>query len=442
MKKKILSAFVLLTAILLFPGCSNSSEQGTDTPSATTITLGETVTINGQGAEADGQLVTIASGGTYILTGTLSNGQVVVDCAEQVTLRLSGVAITNAQGPAILIQQAAEAQIELADGSENILTDGADADYDAALFSCVSLTLDGSGQLTVIGNNQEGIASEENITINGGTYRITSADDGINASHDGASVITINDGYLTISADGDGIDSNGSLVINGGTIITMSALTDLSGGIDTDGDFIINGGTLLATGAVNTQPASQSTQAALSFNFKTTQAAGTLVQITADDQTLLAASPEKAYQTLLYSSDRLTADGSYSVYSGGTAETAEEILLPDDTVIADNTQQTHRAAAAAGEFIATGTLSTFDVVTYLTDTDFTTTLQQTGRPDFQGPGQRPDGEQGSTPPSGERPQKPADGGQAPEGRERPASQELPPDGQPPADNAAPAPAAE
>mgnify|MGYP005913557629 CR=1 FL=1 len=88
----------------------------------------------------------------------------------------------------------------MADGSENILTDGADADYDAALFSCVSLTLDGSGQLTVIGNNQEGIASEENITINGGTYRITSADDGINASHDGASVITINDGYLTISA--------------------------------------------------------------------------------------------------------------------------------------------------------------------------------------------------------------------------------------------------
>lgn len=435
MTKRFISCILLLLTSLLFAGCASTPAAEDEASAETRITLGESVTIDGQGAAADGQQVTISEGGTYILKGNLPNGQVLIDCTDEVTLCLSGVSITNTQGPAILIKQAADARIELANGSENTLADGADAEYDAALYSRVSLTLDGTGQLSVTGNNQEGIASDENITINGGTYLITAADDGINASHDGASVININDGYLTICAEGDGIDSNGSLVISGGTIVTMSALTDMSGGIDTDGDFILNGGTLLATGAVNTQPSSQSTQSALSFNFKTAQAAGTPLQITADGQTLLTAAPEKSYQTLLYSSDSLSANGSYYVYSGGTADTTAGILLSEDAVTSVGTQQTHREAATAGEFIATGTLTTFDAVTYLTDTDFTTTLAQPGRPDDQDPAQRPER------PSGERPQKP-DGGRSPEDRERPAGQETPPDGQPPADTTDPAPSAE
>jgi len=64
------------------------------------------------------------------------------------------------------------------------------------------------------------------LTINEGTIFIQAADDGLNGSTDNVSMITINGGTLIINAEGDGIDSNGSLTINGGTVITASALTD------------------------------------------------------------------------------------------------------------------------------------------------------------------------------------------------------------------------
>lgn len=417
---------LLMLTSCFFAGCGSTPAAQEADDAETTITLGDTVTIDGQGAAADGQQVTISQGGVYTLSGSLSDGQVLVDCADAVTLRLSGVTIANSRGPAVLFAQTADAQILLTEGTANALSDGSDAEYDAALYCSGSLTIDGSGSLSVTGNNQEGIASDENITINGGTLDIVSADDGINASHDGSSVITINGGTLTISAQGDGIDSNGSLTINGGTIISMSALTDMSGGIDTDGEFLLNGGTVLATGALNTLPSDQSAQAALSFSFKTTQEAGTPFTLAAEDTPLLLTAPTMAYQTLLYSSADLTTDGHYAVYTGGTA--AEGILLDSSALLTDSIQQTHREAAEAGDFDAAGVITTFSSVTYLTDTDFTSAAQQPDRPDGSQPPQRPDGEQspGPAPGSdGQEPPKPADGRPAGDGQRPPADKQAP-----------------
>ena len=70
-----------------------------------------------------------------------------------------------------------------------------------------------------------------------------------------------------IEAQGDGIDSNGSLTINGGKVITTSSLTDASGGLDADGTVLINGGEVIALGARNSLPADSSQQQTLAVSF-------------------------------------------------------------------------------------------------------------------------------------------------------------------------------
>lgn len=419
MKKKIFPLVLSWFLLLIFVGGCDGTEASPSTE--TLITFGDSVQIDGSGVTVDENAITIGQGGVYTIQGTLANGQIIVDTPQPVTLRLNGAHISNAQGAAIVFKRSEHAQIELAEGSSNSLADGGESEYDAALYSAVSLTLSGEGQLSVTGHYQEGIASDENITIESGTYIIASTDDGLNASHDGESVITINGGTLLIDSGGDGIDSNGSLVINGGTIVTMSALSDMSGGIDTDGDFVLNGGTVLATGAMNTLPSDQSTQPVVSFDFKKTQTAATPLQIMENEQPLLTAIPAKAYQTLLYSSADLSSDSLYTVYVGGVSQTTEAILAdetPDsaeaaerpsltvtaitdvlpaqDVALTDSIQQTHRDAATAGEFATSGLLTRFRSVTYLTDTDFTN--------DFEP--RHPDGTQPPQHPGGDRPPRP------------------------------------
>lgn len=165
----------------------------------------------------------------------------------------------------------------IAENTENYLEDGSEErEYDAALYSVASLTIDGAGSLSVVGNLQEGIATDGNLTINNGTINITSVDDGLNASEDNVSHLQINGGNLTINAGGDGIDSNGSLTINGGTIFASSQ--GGNGGIDADGEVLINGGEIIALGEMNDTPSSSSSQKSIIANLGN-QPAGTVITI-------------------------------------------------------------------------------------------------------------------------------------------------------------------
>ncbi len=353
------------------------------------IVFDSAASVEGQGAEVSGGTVTITQAGIYSVSGATTDGSIVVDApGEEVTLLLDGVEILSSHGPAILFADAASAAVWLKSGTQNALEDSSGEEYDGALYSCVSLTIDGSGNLTVTGNREEGIASEEHLTINGGEIRVTAPDDGLNANQDGVSLITINGGTLTVVAGGDGIDSNGSMVMNGGTVISMASLADMSGGVDVDGTLTINGGTLAATGMNNSLPDAGSQQASLSLTYKSTQTAGTLVRVIQQDQELLVLEPEQDYRTLLVSSP-LLSDGICEVWAG-------EI------------QQTHREAADPGVFETEGILSRFESVTYLEDTDFTS---EDGGPGAGARPPRPDGEVGGTaedaprrqPPKGENP---------------------------------------
>jgi len=314
MKKELV---ILLTLALLstgFVGCSTA-----DVYAVTTITLGDKIKVEGGGATINGNSVTITDAGTYTITGTLTDGLVTVDSADQdVTLILDNASITNSAGPALLIKDAGRAIVTLADESNNYLKDGGASEYDAALYGCVSYMINGTGILDVYGTTKEGLVSEENLTIDGGIINITSVDDGINASSDDTSQIIINDGMVTITAGGDGIDSNGDLEINGGTIISIASAEDGNGGLDAGGALTINGGTVFASGTMLPTPDSASAQKSLMAGFDTLQDAGTRLTIKQGDTELLNTTPAQSYQAILFSSPDLIDAEEYEIYLGDT----------------------------------------------------------------------------------------------------------------------------
>ena len=222
-------------------------------------------------------VITITEDGEYIFSGILSDGQIAVDANKingEVKIVLDNVNIKTENAPAIFIfskeldNDKCKVTISTTQNSVNEISGGKikigveeiknqedilyyieksyDDDgtyyerykYDGAISSDISITFDGDGTLNINGNAKEGIESKRNITIENGTYVIKSVDDAINGCGDGKSVITINGGkviaFLTDEAEeGDGIDSNGYLYINGGAVDAF-ACPGSESGLDSD----------------------------------------------------------------------------------------------------------------------------------------------------------------------------------------------------------------
>lgn len=225
--------------------------------SAVKITLnGDSVTADDKNVEVDGSKVTITGAGTYVLSGTISDGQIVVDSDDKDSVRLvlNGAEITCSNSSAIWVK-AGDTIITLADGTENTLTDGAEYTTDseddepkAAVYAKDDLTFNGSGSLTVNGNYKNRIQCKDALKFVSGTYTITAANNGLV----GKDSVSIKDGTYTITSGGDGIKSTntdetdkGYVIIDGGTF-TITAEGD---GIQAetllrvnDGDFTITTG--------------------------------------------------------------------------------------------------------------------------------------------------------------------------------------------------------
>lgn len=201
------------------------------------------------GVTVDGNVITITSGGTYIISGTLTEGQLVVDADdEKVQIVLDNADITCATSAAIYVKSAGKTFITLAEGSENILMNTAefetidDNNIDAVIFSKDDLALNGSGTLTINSENGHGIVSKDDLKITGGTYNITAAShalsgkdsvriaagtfnlvsgkDGIhseNADDSSKGYVYIAGGKFTIDSTGDGIDASNIVQIDDGT---------------------------------------------------------------------------------------------------------------------------------------------------------------------------------------------------------------------------------
>lgn len=210
-----------------------------DSSRETTLALnGDTIAVTGQGVTVEGSVATITAAGTYTLSGTLNDGQIVVDTdsEETVHLVLNGVTISSSTSAALNVANAAEVVILLADGSSNFLSDATtyiyptaeDDEPNAALFSKADLTIFGNGALTVQGNSNDGIASKDGLIIASGTIVVTAVDDGIR----GKDYLVVKDGTFTINAGGDGLKADNEEDTSLGYISIASGRFDITAGGD------------------------------------------------------------------------------------------------------------------------------------------------------------------------------------------------------------------
>lgn len=207
----------------------------------------------------DGQTVTITQEGTYQIAGTLDDGALIVESAEnaKITLVLGGVSIKNSTGAAIQIATADDVTIDLAEGTTNVLQSGEEVDIatateseeasGGALQSKVDLKIKGKGSLTVLGylNNGihctkdlkiksgnisvtalgHGIKGKNSVTVSGGTVTVTSGKDGITSDeteNEEKGFVTIENGEIIITSVGDGVSAETTLTVTGGVISIIS----------------------------------------------------------------------------------------------------------------------------------------------------------------------------------------------------------------------------
>ncbi|MDD5018413.1 MAG: carbohydrate-binding domain-containing protein [Eubacteriales bacterium] len=294
-KKTILCVMlIILLCVPVISGCTSNNSDGTD-PATTSDAAGSTdgsedsvttvnstyfdisveydsddlddswsstdaiaITLNGDSAETDkdgaavsGSTVTITAAGTYVLSGTLSDGQVIVDAADDniVRLVLNGASITCETSAPIYIKSADKVILILADGTDNSVTDGSNYVLDdteeeepsAAIFSKDDLTINGGGSLTISANYQNGIQSKDDLKITGGAITVTAASDGLK----GKDCVAVKDGTITVMAAADGIESSngtddgeGYIAIEGGTLDITAGLD----GIQAETSVLISGG--------------------------------------------------------------------------------------------------------------------------------------------------------------------------------------------------------
>lgn len=242
---------------------------------AVKITLNKTTaTVSGSGAKADGSTITITEEGVYVVSGTLEDGQIIVDASDsdKVQIVLNGVNINCETNAAIYVREADKVFITLAENSSNTLGGGNeytqidDNTVDGVIFSKSDLVCNGTGSLTIEADYKHGIVSKDDLVITGGTYKITAADNGITAKDqlkilDGSfdidaansavkakntddtelGNIYIAGGVFTVKAEQDGFHATGSIVVDDGTITVNSG----EDGFHADLDTVIHGGTIL-----------------------------------------------------------------------------------------------------------------------------------------------------------------------------------------------------
>ncbi|MBK9124566.1 MAG: carbohydrate-binding domain-containing protein [Chloroflexi bacterium] len=240
-RKSILPIAILLVVLSALALGSASAQSTLDVNPTidTTLTLdGTSITVDGSGVAVSGSTAVIDAAGTYRLTGTLSDGQIVVDTDDDglVTLVLDGVTLNSSTSAPIYVKEADSAAILLVDGTQNVVTDAfayiyetaEDNEPNAAVFSDDPLTIYGSGTLTVTGNYGDGIASKDTLTIYDAIVAVTAADDGIR----GKDSVLVAGAQITVNAQGDGVKSDNEEDALLGTITIESGEFDIVAGGD------------------------------------------------------------------------------------------------------------------------------------------------------------------------------------------------------------------
>lgn len=200
-------------------------------------------------SDTDTGTVTITKEGSYLISGELTDGMILVDTDKQskVQLILDGAQIHSVSSAPIYIRQADKVFITLTDGSQNNLSNGGsfeaidENEIDSVIFSKEDLTLNGTGSLTILSPAGHGIVSKDDLRITGGSYQITAAGHGLT----GKDAVSIAGGSFLIESGKDGIQADndedtalGNLYIAGGEY----EITSVGDGISASGSIFVDGG--------------------------------------------------------------------------------------------------------------------------------------------------------------------------------------------------------
>lgn len=210
-------------------------ESSYDENSAIVLNLidGSTTT-DSENVLVDGNTLTIKDEGVYVLNGSLTDGQIIVDAedTDKIQIVFNNVQISNSSSAPIYIKKADKVFVTLANNTENqlsVLGEFATIDennIDAAIFSKEDLTVNGSGTLTIKNEYGNGITSKDDLVITNGTYNINVLNHGI----EGKNSVSIADGNFVIVAGNDGIHSENNEDTTLGNIYIQNGQFDLTVG--------------------------------------------------------------------------------------------------------------------------------------------------------------------------------------------------------------------
>lgn len=230
---------------------SRDFEVGYDESSSALIALnGSSASCASDAVSVSGSTVTLCDEGSYILSGTLNDGMILIDAekTDKLQLVLDGVSICSESSAAIYVRQADKVFITLADGTANSLSNGGgfavldENNIDGVIFSKDDLTLNGSGSLKISSPAGNGIVSKESLTVTSGSYTVSAASHALEGKDDicianaeftltsgkdalhaengddaALGLIYIQSGSFTIEAEGDGLSAAAGLRVDGGS---------------------------------------------------------------------------------------------------------------------------------------------------------------------------------------------------------------------------------
>lgn len=332
-----------------------------DATAATTITLVDRASkVSGSGAEVSGDVVRVTQPGTYLLSGQLSDGQVIVnsEASGKVKLVLAGVDLSCSTAAPLVVDAAEQVVVIMAEGTSNRLADTAASASDddktdtptATLFSKSDLTIAGAGALEVVGVNDGAISSEGGLVVLGGDLRVKAAENGIL----GKEYLVVSGGAIQVEAGGDAMKSDneasgesGWIQIDDGELVLAAG----SQGMDAVGAINVMAGQIRVT---KSDEGLQAAQVTIAGGDLAVQASDDGLNATAHTEVGGTEQVEDGVQVTLSGGTVTIVAGADGIDSNGTA------IITDATVAINDSAE----GGGEGPFDVNGTLIAPGVISF------------------------------------------------------------------------------